>query len=63
MKVYIVSGTTESGDDYLYVWRNPPDYVDFLTAIRKDWPDEFDEDGLDATMNLPDAASALETED
>lgn len=62
MKLYVVQGMTESGDDYFYIWQNKPTYDVFKERIMIDWPDEF-EDGEDSTMNLPGAATVMETED
>jgi len=56
MKVYVVSGQTESGDDYLYVWLKRPT-KEQIKAIG--WPEEMEA----GTMNLPDEAKEVETED
>lgn len=53
MQLYVINGQTESGDDYLYIWQNKPTVADIYTALMDDWPDEFDEDGNDVTMNIP----------
>lgn len=56
MKVYVVSGQTESGDDYLYIWRNEPS-EEQIQSIG--WPEEMEA----GTMNLPSKAEEVETED
>ncbi len=69
MKLYLVASTTESGDDYSYIWQNKPTRDEILDVLFRDWPQEFGEnedrysDESDWTINAPDEATEIETED
>jgi len=56
MKLYVVSGQTESGDDYVFIWQNEPT-KEQIEAVG--WPEEMEA----GTMNLPSSAQGYETED
>lgn len=64
MKVWVVRGTTESGDDYLFAWLNRPTPQDIRDAVKRQMPDECEGDYPDEwTANQPEAAEEVETED
>lgn len=70
MKVYIVCGTTESGDDYRIVYQSRPTRAQFLADLAFAMPDEFGEgfaaEGQDEdtwTINAPREAEEVTVQD
>lgn len=67
MKLYVIQSSTESGDDYLYIWQNKPTMEEVERKLRLDWPSEFgdddDDDSDNWTINMPDRVQEIETED
>ena len=67
MKLYLVAGMTESGDEYSYIWKKRPTPEQIEATLRRDWSFEFGEEDdspeSEWTINMPDRAEEIETED
>lgn len=54
MKVWVVTGRSESGDDYgPWVYSSKPSEKFLKQMLKENFPDEFDDDGCLIYLNKP----------
>lgn len=53
MKVWVLTGETESGDDVgPYAWAHEPTREEALAKLKADWPEEYEAFGDDDAINF-----------
>lgn len=60
MKVWVLTGQTESGDDVgPYVWDYEPSLEECLVRLKRDWPEEYEAFESDEAINFDVTSTTL----